>query len=181
MSRRPPFGKGGFGVARKTKVLCPKAEDKKIPVVPPQFTACAASGIPIDPQSCIGLTRPGLLEFQPGRSERNSAPSFFLPCTHRQFSGKRELARTGFHQRVCLVKLQTSLPLLVFQVKNIWGFCLNIWAKIGIFIQKTGDPRWRISGMVFILHCCNDTWCRCSWGRDSCCRRCCGLPPFLTR
>jgi hypothetical protein len=63
MSRRPPFGKGGFGAARKTKVLCPKAEDKKIPVVPPQFTACAASGIPIDPQSCIGLTRLHLLLF----------------------------------------------------------------------------------------------------------------------
>ena len=27
--------------------------------------------------------------FQRSRSERYSAPSFFLPCTHRQFSGKR--------------------------------------------------------------------------------------------
>ena len=142
----PPFRQGRL-LGTIEKVLCQKAEDKKIPVVPPQFTACAASGIPIDPQSCIGLTRPGLLDFQPGRSERNSAPSFFLPCTHRQFSGKRELARTGFHQRVCLVKLQTSLPLLVFQVKNIWGFCLNKREKFGISMEENGvfvEKRWKI-------------------------------------
>jgi hypothetical protein len=73
---------------KKNKSPLRNAEDKKIPVVPPQFTACAASGIPIDPQSCIGLTRPGLLDFQPGRSERNSAPAFCCLAPRRQLSEK---------------------------------------------------------------------------------------------
>ena len=69
--------RGRQEAAQKNKSPLRNAEDKKIPVVPPQFTACTASGILIDPQSCIGLTRPGLLRFQPSRSERYSAPPFF--------------------------------------------------------------------------------------------------------
>ena len=45
-------------------------------------------GILADPQAVSGPTRPALLAFQAGRSERNSASWLSLPFTCRQLSGK---------------------------------------------------------------------------------------------
>ena len=67
------------------------AEDRPIPVVPPQFAAKRPQGILIDPQAIPGLPRPDLLPAAQGsagplRKEVYPPPS--LPRTYRQFSEK---------------------------------------------------------------------------------------------
>ena len=60
-------------------------------------TVSAISGAPVS----------AYWSFQQSRSERNSAQSFLLPCTERQFSGRRMVALTGFHHRVYFNKFTT--------------------------------------------------------------------------
>ena len=74
-------------------------------MVPPQFIPLwGPHGILTDPQAVPGPTRLCLLFFQQSRSERNSISQFSLPCTNRQFSGRKMIARTGFHHCVYFIK-----------------------------------------------------------------------------
>ena len=77
-------------------------------MVPPQFTAkrglirsqqtvSAISGAPVSTYCIV----------QQSRSERYSAHIFLLPCTKRQLSERRVVARTIFHHRVYLTNFTT--------------------------------------------------------------------------
>ena len=73
----------------KIKNPLPKtAEDKKFLWYHLNLPLAGPHGILTDPQAVSGPTRPALLAFQAGRSERNSASWLSLPFTCRQLSGK---------------------------------------------------------------------------------------------
>ena len=79
---------------RKTSAMHLKkafAEDRLIPVVPPQFAAKRPQGILIDPQAVPGLPRPDLLPAAQGSAgplRKEFYPPSSLPRTHRQLSEK---------------------------------------------------------------------------------------------
>ena len=71
--------------------LCFKSRGREIPVVPPQFTANAASWAGSGPNAVTGApvaAYHGLARRH--RSERYSAGVSALPCTGRQFSEQRD-------------------------------------------------------------------------------------------
>ena len=87
---------------KKSSALC---RGRVHPVVPPQFTAkLRPYPIPADRKRNIGRTRLHLLicSAEPLRKEFSAV--FLLPCTNRQFSGRKMIARTGFHHCVYFIK-----------------------------------------------------------------------------
>ena len=119
-------------------------------MVPPQFTAYAASGIQTDPQSCIGLTRLHLLlvfsEAAPKGIPRR--PFFCLAPTGSSLE-KGVVARTDFHPRVWSVKLQMILSLSRAQVNNFHEIISDKNSKSFIFFQNTGRTLENYTKMVY--------------------------------
>jgi hypothetical protein len=95
------------------KILCQTAEDKKFLWYHLSLPHMGPHGILADPQAVPGPTRLPLLSVQESRSERYSAPSFSLPCTYRQLSG-----RTVWRLLVFIIALRYAFSLVYHQAHH---------------------------------------------------------------
>ena len=106
-------------------------------MVPPQFTATLRPyPVPTDRKRNIGRTRLRLLNISAEPLRKEFGAFLLLPCTKRQFSDRRMVARTGFHHRVCFINFTIFLKqsqrqaITIISEKQRFILCTLTWTLV---------------------------------------------------